>query len=458
MSLADEIAALSDLARSSHLAPQIGHLVTESFVDTLACVISGAGSPAGRLLRQHRLLTGRSDLEARIPGSTDRQSLMDAALTIGTCAHVADFDDVCWEMMGHPSAVLISALLPAGEALGSSGQDLVSAYLVGYEVMVSLGHAITPEHYLRGWHATATCGTLGAAAAIATLLRLDPVQFTSALGIAASQAAGLRQNFGSMVKPFHVGMAARNGLQAAFLGEAGLVADSHALDGESGFLNAFGPDTSTSVHLAQDLSQLLITKYGLTRKQYPSCAATHQAIDAARSIYRRTVLPPERDLAVRVLVAPACLPPLLTRFPTTALERKFSMEFCVASALLAGEVDMSRFEDDAPPDDAVTSLMKRVEVSLHPELSAIPENSAEASAAEVVVTTSRGTALDRERVLLAEGSPANPLSEAALRLKFEALVAPVLTDRGAAHAYASASGLSTVGNVRSLVDALVLPS
>ena len=209
----------------------------------------------------------------------------EAALVNGTSAHALDFDDVNMSMRGHPSVPLLPAVLALGEKIGSSGRELIDAFVLGFEVECKLGRVIGAAHYALGWHATSTLGTLGAAAACARLLRLDMERTQIALGIAASLASGVRQNFGTMTKPLHAGWAARNGVIAATLADRGFTADSAAIEGESGLLHAAsGGARLNSRALASLGDPWEIVSPGIGVKLYPCCYATHRAIDAALEI------------------------------------------------------------------------------------------------------------------------------------------------------------------------------
>src|SRR6185295_8607308 len=167
-------------------------------------------------------------------------SMAEAAFVNGVFGHALDFDDVQASVHGHPSTTMIPAAIAVGEAVNASGKDVLAAYALGLEVSGKLGIAFGSGHYQRGWHATATTGVFGTAAVAARLLKLDVTQLRNALGLAASQAAGLLRNFGTMTKPFHAGHAARCGVQSALLARAGFTADTSIFDGKDGFLRVYG--------------------------------------------------------------------------------------------------------------------------------------------------------------------------------------------------------------------------
>src|SRR5438093_211506 len=204
--------------------------VRRAALDTLGVMLAGAAEPAAASVRAVVRAEGSTPL-CTVVGTSLRTAPTWAALANGTAGHAHDFDDTNFALMGHPSAPLLAAALAAGEAEMADGGAVVLAYLIGFEVSAALGLAFNPDHYTRGWHATSTIGTLGCAAAAAKLLGLDAGQTRHALGVAASLASGLKENFGSMAKPFHAGHAARNGVFAAMLAREGFTAsDDGATD------------------------------------------------------------------------------------------------------------------------------------------------------------------------------------------------------------------------------------
>jgi 2-methylcitrate dehydratase PrpD len=456
MTLATDIAELArSIVERSHDHRVLDEVQT-SFLDTVGCIVVGSTFESSRLLAASPVHDTRGALEVSMPGLAGKRSILDAAMIVGTCAHVADFDDVSWAMMGHPSASLVPALLVLGEGMGLSGREVSAAYVVGYETMIGLGKALAPDHYLRGWHATATLGPIGVAAAAATVLDLDEPQFVNAIGIAASQSGGLRQNFGSMVKGLHVGMAVRNGLQSALLARDGFTADGEALEGEAGFLRAFAAASGSAV-FPHDAGEYALVHPGTLRKQYPSCGATHQAIDAARIIRQRNQVDPDQIESITVSVAPVCFAPLLPRRPVTPLEGKFSMEFCVATALVHGKVSLEQFSTSALDDRRVQALMAKVTMVSSADLADNRLNSNRASAAEVEVRFCDDRH-DSVLVQVPEGEPSNPLSAEALAQKFNDSVTPVLGPEPAERVLGMLRRLDAVDDMRMVADLLSLPA
>ncbi|HET7343207.1 MAG TPA: MmgE/PrpD family protein, partial [Methylomirabilota bacterium] len=340
--------------------------VRRAALDTLGVMLAGAAEPAAERVRAVVRQEGGTPL-CTVVGSALRTSPTWAALANGTAGHAHDFDDTNFALMGHPSAPLLAAILACAEAEPADGAAVALAYAIGFEVSAALGIALNPAHYERGWHATASIGTLGCAAAAARLLALDAEQTRHALGLAASLASGLKENFGSMTKPFHAGHAARNGVFAAMLAREGFTASDTALDGRQGYAAAFS-QTALPADVFDGLgSRWQLLASGIAVKPYPSCALTHSAIDALLALRDAHRLTAEQVADVEVGVNRVVPDVLRHERPATGLERKFSMQFCAAAALAAGRVEIASFED-GPLDPATRELMGRVRMVVDPQL------------------------------------------------------------------------------------------
>src|SRR5229473_8409801 len=316
--------------------------VRRAALDSLGVMLAGSTEPVASIVREVARAEGGLPL-CTVVGTSLRTSPTWAALANGAAGHAHDFDDTNFALLGHPSVPLLSTALAAAEAEMADGRALVLGYVVGFEVDVALGTALNPDHYTRGWHATSSIGTLGCTAAAARIMGLDVVQTRNALAIAASHASGLKENFGSMTKPYHAGHAARNGILAAQLAREGLTASESALEGKQGYVAAFGggPRLEAALDALGRTWQLLAS--GIAVKPYPSCALTHSAIDALLELRARHHLRAGDVAAVEVGVNRVVPDVLAHARPATALERKFSMQFCAAAALVDGRVDFGSF-------------------------------------------------------------------------------------------------------------------
>src|SRR5437762_11546265 len=213
-----------------------------AILDCLGVMLAGSVEPAARIVTDIARSEGGAPI-ATVVGTPLRTGAVWAALANGTAAHALDFDDTNFAMMGHPTAPVLSAALAAGELALADGRVLVHAFLLGFEVETTLAEVLNPAHYEKGFHATGTLGAMGAAAAAARLLGLDATQTRTALAIAASQASGLKENFGTMTKPFHAGHAARSGVLSALLAREGFTASEQAIEGPQGYLAVLSAGT-----------------------------------------------------------------------------------------------------------------------------------------------------------------------------------------------------------------------
>lgn len=424
--------------------------VRRAALDSLGVTLAGAAEPVAAGVRAVARAEGGAPL-CTVIGTSMRTAPTWAALANGTAGHAHDFDDTNFALLGHPSVPLLAAALAAAEAEPADGAAVVLAYLIGFEVSTALGVALNPDHYTRGWHATATIGTLGCAAAAASVLRLDPGQTRHALGLAASLASGLKENFGSMTKPFHAGHAARNGVFAAMAAREGLTASDSALDGPQGYAAAFG-----QIPLAPDAFDELGQRWqvlvsGIAVKPYPSCALTHSAIDALLALRSSHQLDADQVAEVEVGVNRVVPGVLRHHAPGNGLERKFSMEFCAAAALAGGRVDLGSFEDGPVADRATRELMARVRMVVDPSL---PDGRDEHAWSRVTVRLRDGRALDSP-ARGASGHPGQPLSDAQLRDKFLACATPVLGAEAAEGVAEQVGHLEDVPDIRALTSRLV---
>lgn len=430
----------------------LGH-VRRAALDSLGVMLAGAAEPAARIVRAVARAEGGIPL-CTVVGSTLRTSPSWAALANGTAGHAHDFDDTSFALMGHPSVPLMAALLACGEAQMADGRAIALGYILGFEVSATVGAAINPVHYQRGWHATLSVGTLGCAAAAARVLSLDPVQTGHALAVAASLASGLKENFGSMTKPYHAGQAALNGARAAQLAGHGLTASDRALDGAQGYAAAFA-DPEASEALAEGLEGLgrrwHIISSRVAVKPYPSCALTHSAIDALLELRQAHGLLPEQVAAVEVGVNRVTPNVLAHAVPTTGLQRKFSMQYCAAAALAHGRVDFASFEDRDVIDPAVRDLMRRVSMVVDESL---PDRLEEHAWSRVTVrlTDGRTLALPARG---AAGHPDRPLSDQALAAKFMACATRVIPRDEAEGVAEQVGHLEDIPDIRLLTSRLV---
>jgi 2-methylcitrate dehydratase PrpD len=411
--------------------------------DTIGVALAGASEPAARRVRT--AITSDSRGNCRILGTGDRASAADAAFANGVAAHALDYDDMCFVSMAHPSCALMPSALAAAELVDASGRALLDAYIVGFEVECRLGATMNPRHYhARGWHATSSIGTLGAAAAAARVLKLPPAAAAHALGIAASLACGLKENIGTMVKPLHAGVAARNGVMAARLAQQGFTASQQAIDGPQGYLAVMDserPAADLMLAIADFGTRWEILDTGISVKLYPSCAATHPPLDILLQLVRDHGITGDEVEAIDVEVDSMTPRLLIYDRPKTELEAKFSMPFCAAAAIVFGHPTMETFTVDRIADPRVQAIIPRVSLRANEAFDA----AAPLSQARVTVRLRDGRTMT-ERADGARGYPGR-LTDAELAGKFLGCAERSLSKRAARLALAAVRGIETAPNV-----------
>ena len=391
-------------------------IVQSGFIDAIATMIAGQDEPVVQIVRQFvadkRSLAG----EARVVLGSELASSADAALINGTAAHALDFDDVA--LGGHPSTVLMPAVLAEGERLDVSGEEALRAYLVGYEVWAELYTREPDSYHLKGWHPTAVLGTIGAAASVAYLHKLSPEQCRNALAVAASMASGLVANFGTMTKPLHAGRAAACAIDAVRLAAKGLTAAPDALEHHAGYLAALSPkDGARRDGAAASLGkQLRILDSGLSIKKYPMCYATHRVIDAVLDLANANDVKPADVARVHATIGVAQASMLRNHSPATGLEAKFSLEFAVASALVARKVGLQQLTDEFVGQPEVREAMSKVSSATVD--TRCPVEPIFSLTDQVIVELKDGRKLDSGEIRFARGNAMLPLKDAELKAKF----------------------------------------
>jgi len=416
-------------------------------LDTVGVTLAGASEQAAAIV-QRVIAPGSA---CGVIGTRCRASAADAALANGTAAHAHDYDDMCFVSLAHPSAPLVSAALAAAELCDAPGSRLLDAYVVAFEIEGRLGRAMNPRHYQRGWHCTSTIGTIGAAAAVARIFGLDRAQTAHALAIAASEASGLKENFGTMVKPLHGGLAARNAVFAGQLAQAGFQASAAAIDGPQGFLAAMDSETRSLEPFTADLGRRWeILDTGITVKLYPSCAATHPPLDAILELRRRERFAAEDVDAIDVGVDPITPTVLLYDRPASALEAKFSMPFCAAAAVVDGRVALDTFDAGHLRDARIAQLQHRVRMVVDSSLDA---GAPALTQARVAIRLKDGRELSSS-ANGARGYPDRPAGDDELAAKFLACAGRAMDEARATRALDALRRIGSAATVRMIISLL----
>jgi 2-methylcitrate dehydratase PrpD len=398
----------------SQVPPEGCAIARTGIADCFGVLIAGSRDPEIVLVDRE---LGHSDgpaLASLIPSGA-RRSVDTAALVNGVAAHVLDYDDVSLD--GHPSAVLVPAILAQGEAGGSSGAEMLTAYVAGYEVWAELLTRQPIPLHRKGWHPSAVLGPIAAAAACAKLRGLGAKGAATAMAIAASMSAGVVANFGSMTKSFQVGRAAQSGVIAARLAQAGFTASPDALEHPAGLLMALSVDGKPALDrpFVAAQKEWHIVGHGLSIKRYPICYATHRSIDAALDLVARHDLTPGKVERIHVSTGKTQMLMLRNARPQTGLEAKFSMQFAMAAALVARNVGLRELTDDFVRRPEVQAIFPRVSLE---GTAATKEGSNFAPADAVEITTTAGETFRSGPVEFAKGSHERPLSREELWTKF----------------------------------------
>jgi 2-methylcitrate dehydratase PrpD len=382
------------------------------FIDTIGTMMVGRKEDSVRILTD---VLAPGDGPATLTFGARRATAPEAAWINGTAAHALDYDDV--SLRGHPSTVLVPAILAEAETLDSSGSDMITAYVAGYEVWAELALRETGLLHEKGWHPTGLYGAPAAAAACAKLRKLDAEKSAIAIALGASQSSGLMSNFGTMTKPFHAGRAAHAGIMAARLAEAGFTANTDALEHPRGFLHAISPEGKEDrTSEAKAGRQFQILTHGLGIKKYPMCYATHRAIDCILDLIGNSPIQAGDVKKISVSISDNASKVLRNKQPDTGLAAKFSIQFAMASGIIAKRVGLRELTDEFVQRTDVQDLMRKVEVVTTTDYD--PEMPGAARHDSVAVQLNDGRTIDGEPVARATGHPTRPLTDAQLFEKF----------------------------------------
>ena len=395
------------------LPEELLELGRKSILDGLGLALSGSVAGSGRLVQDY-LSSQRITGDATVIGTTLKVSPRFAAFANGVAMHADDYDDTqlavgadrVYGLLTHPTAPCLPAALAIAEAADRSGRDLVLAYHLGVEVETKISEAMSPRHYQHGFHSTATCGTLAAAAAASKLygLALEPSLY--AMGLAASQSAGLRENFGTMTKPFHAGRAAESGVLAADLARSGWTATDRILESPRGFFQAHGGGYALEAMEGKLGNPWTFIDPGISIKPHPSGSLTHPGMTKLLELILEHDIDPANVARVDVGTNHNMPNALIHHRPETELQAKFSMEFCMAILLLERRGGLSEFVDEVVHRADVQDMIRKIHFGVHPE--------AEAAGYDKMTTILDIHLADGRHITgcadFGKGSPSNPMS------------------------------------------------
>jgi len=419
MTVAQTFAQFAVSLQDSTLTPQVVHHAKRAIIDWYAALLPGAVEPPATLLEKSlREDLDRGDARLALGRAA---TVRTAALINATAAHTVEVDDIYREAIYHPGAPTIAAALAIAQAQNSDGMAFIRGVVSGYEVSTRIGRALGRNHY-RYWHNTGTVGTFGAAAAAATLLKLDVERFAHALCTCATFAAGLQQAFrmDSHSKPLHAGHAADSGVLAALAASQGVTGSLDVLDGAAGMGRAMSGDVDWSSATSTLGYEFNITR--MTFKNHACCGHTFSPIDAALALRAQLNVPWQQIGSIEIATYGPALEVAGNPSPITAAEARFSIPFVVATAIIHGKVRLSAFSKERLADSNIRELMSRVRLKVDPDMDkAFPGR----RSALVTITMQDGqqtTFMQPDR----KGDPELPLTDADLSDKFIELAAPVI--------------------------------
>jgi 2-methylcitrate dehydratase PrpD len=444
--LTSDIAEFVTSVETGALPERCNYGARIGMIDCVGVMIAGAREPAARLVAATVATSTQNDGAPEIPSGRNLAAA-DAALVNGVAAHALDYDDV--GMDGHPSAVLTPAILAEGSSLGVSGSDAIAAYVAGYEVWALLQELEPGRLHERGFHPTAIWGAVATAAACARLNRLTAEETRNAIAIAASLAAGVVANFGTMTKPLHVGRTAQGGVLAARLAKSDFTGSADALEHAAGFMHAHSPSGNPDVgrgnwRLGEEWR---LPKYGINIKRYPMCYATHRSIDAMLDLVQERDLAPDAVDEVHVRIGSTQSVMLRNHDPKTALEAKFSLEFAMAAAMVARRVGLAELDDAFVRRADVIENMRKVKFTTTdetlPDMPFAPED-------KLSIVLKSGETIAHAPVARPKGSWQKPLSEDELRDKFIDCAKTGLGAQGADVAFEQMNAIERLASLRDL--------
>src|SRR5712664_650011 len=409
-------------AKYEDIPGEVVELGKKSILDGLGLALAGSKAQTGTLCRRYLETIGVCDGKSTIIGSARKTSPRFAAFVNGVSIHADDFDDTqlavakdrVYGLLVHPTVPVLPAILALAERGGVSGKQLTLAYHVGVEVECKIAEAISPRHYQDGFHSTGTCGPFGSAAACAKLLHFEVPKILNAFGLVASQSGGLRENFGTMTKPYQAGHAAESGVTSTDLVALGWTAAEQILEAERGFFHAFGGSYDPAAIVDRLGKPWTLQNPGVSIKPFPSGSLTHPGMtELLRLIHDHSI---RADDVEHVKVGTNRNMPnaLIHHHPKTGLQGKFSMEYCMAILLLDGKADQTKFTDAAVNRDDVQKMIERIRFYVDPE--------AEKAGYDRMTTILKITLKDGRtisgRADFGKGSPINPMNYDEVAEKF----------------------------------------
>ena len=446
MTLAQELAQRINALSFNDLPVEAIHWAKVGILDTVGVTLAGASEEATRIVEG---TTRGSSGPSLVFGGIRRVGALEAALVNGVASHALDFDDCNNTLGGHPSAPVLPALFALADEAGASGRDFIAAYVAGFETECKLAMGVHFYHYTKGWHPTATLGVFGSAAACAKILKLSEEKTATALAIAASLASGIKANFGTMTKPLHVGQCTRNGLFAALIARDGFTAGDRAFEHKQGFFNVFNGEGNYDAGkiLPAWAKPLDIVKPGIAIKQYPCCGSTHSALDVMVGLVREHRPAADAIERIDVWTHARRLEHTNRPDPKSNLDAKFSVQYCMARAILDRTVAIEHFENNAHNEPAVRKLLPRVHAAPYTTAQFPADNH---FGAEIRIALKGGKALSGKIDQPYGRTSENVLPASLLKEKFDNCAARALPAERVGPLYSAIQGFENLKDVREL--------
>ncbi|MCW3991001.1 MAG: MmgE/PrpD family protein [Candidatus Bathyarchaeota archaeon] len=449
--------AVNFILRRNAMPQDVKAKALDHIVDGFAVMLAGSRTECARKVAGFVKGKGGNPQSTAI-GLGFKAPIPDAALINGTSGHADDYDDTqlstapdrLYGLMTHPTVPVLAAALAVGEERGSSGREVLEAFVAGFEVECKLAETIKPAHYWKGFHTTATIGAFGAYAAVGTLFDLDEDALKASLGITASLTSGIRANFGTMTKPLHAGMAASNGVIACLLGKEGFTANMSALDGRWGFMEIMAGGSDPEMMMGKMGKPYSIVDPGATFKMYPCGCLGQPSMDTLRDIVIEEDLHEKDVREIRLRAGPNILEPLRYTDPVDDLQAKFSLQFALASILLRRRAGPREYSMEWLMDPAMQSTMRKVKTIPDEGIAAMGVEKMR-SIVEVELTDGR---IIRREASDARGTPEKPLKPHDLEEKFMECAGFVYDEEKSKEALALIRRLDKLSDVTELTDLL----
>lgn len=428
------------------------------FVDGAGLMVAGSTDHSGRIVQAYIKEFG-GEPEARIFGTDMTVPAQTAAFANGVAAHAMDYDDTqlssypdrIYGLLTHPTTPVLAASMAMAEALGSTGEELLTAFMIGFEVECKVAECIKPDHYIKGFHTTGTIGAIGAAAATAKLMDLDEGQLRFCMGIACSESAGLRANFGTMTKPFHAGRAAENGVVAARLAGGGYTSDPGVFDGEWGFMQIMGGGCDPDYLVGKLGNPWSAVDPGVSIKPYPSGSLSHPSMDAMRDLILEHNIEADQVKKVRLGTTTRILQPLRYDEPENELEAKFSMKYSLGILLLnGGRGGIAQYRDDVVAQPEVKEVLEKIEPYVDEGVEAMGYDLIRS---KLIIEMEDGT-VHEKFTDTSRGSPKRPMDREELYEKFTECCGLVYDSDQIARAEALLYKVDTLESIYTLIEML----